>query len=247
MCYGDDARPPLPPVSGGSAGHGDLTLRAADGNEFMAYAARAEQPTGAGIVILPDIRGLHDFYKELAQRFAEARLDAVAFDYFGRTAGMGSRDESFEWRSHVEQTTPKGIDADVAAAITYLRSDEGGAVARVFTVGFCFGGSNSWRQSATQPGLEGAIGFYGQPGRVRDAIGEMKAPLLLLVAGADFTPVAEFEQFARELENTGVPHRMVVYEGAPHSFFDRTYEEHRVASEDAWRQILDFVGRPVPV
>jgi carboxymethylenebutenolidase len=40
---------------------------------------------------------------------------------------------------------------------------------------------------------------------------------------------------------------MVVYEGAPHSFFDRTYEEHRVASEDAWRQILDFVGRPVPV
>ncbi|MEA2597355.1 MAG: carboxymethylenebutenolidase [Thermomicrobiales bacterium] len=247
MCYGDDARPPLPPVSGGSAGHGDLTLRAADGNEFMAYAARAEQPTGAGIVILPDIRGLHDFYKELAQRFAEARLDAVAFDYFGRTAGMGSRDESFEWRSHVEQTTPTGIDADVAAAITYLRSDEGGAVERVFTVGFCFGGSNSWRQSATQPGLEGAIGFYGQPGRVRDAIGEMKAPLLLLVAGADFTPVAEFEQFDRELENTGVPHRMVVYEGAPHSFFDRTYEEHRVASEDAWRQILDFVGRPVPV
>ncbi|MEA2525589.1 MAG: carboxymethylenebutenolidase [Thermomicrobiales bacterium] len=247
MCYGDDARPPLPPVSGGSAGHGDLTLRAADGNEFMAYAARAEQPTGAGIVILPDIRGLHDFYKELAQRFAEAGLDAVAFDYFGRTAGMGSRDESFEWRSHVEQTTPTGIDADVAAAITYLRSDEGGAVERVFTVGFCFGGSNSWRQSATQPGLEGAIGFYGQPGRVRDAIGEMKAPLLLLVAGADFTPVAEFEQFDRELENTGVPHRMVVYEGAPHSFFDRTYEEHRVASEDAWRQILDFVGRPVPV
>jgi carboxymethylenebutenolidase len=213
----------------------------------MAYAARAEQPTGAGIVILPDIRGLHDFYKELAQRFAEAGLDAVAFDYFGRTAGMGSRDESFEWRSHVEQTTPTGIDADVAAAITYLRSDEGGAVERVFTVGFCFGGSNSWRQSATQPGLEGAIGFYGQPGRVRDAIGEMKAPLLLLVAGADFTPVAEFEQFDRELENTGVPHRMVVYEGAPHSFFDRTYEEHRVASEDAWRQILDFVGRPVPV
>jgi carboxymethylenebutenolidase len=213
----------------------------------MAYAARAEQPTGAGIVILPDIRGLHDFYKELAQRFAEAGLDAVAFDYFGRTAGMGSRDESFEWRSHVEQTTPPGIDADVAAAITYLRSDEGGAVERVFTVGFCFGGSNSWRQSATQPGLEGAIGFYGQPGRVRDAIGEMKAPLLLLVAGADFTPVAEFEQFDRELENTGVPHRMVVYEGAPHAFFDRTNEEHREASEDAWQQILDFVGRPVPV
>jgi len=247
MCYGDDARPPLPPVSGGSTGSGDLTLRAADGNEFMAYAARAARPSGAGIVILPDIRGLHEFYKELAERFAEAGLDAIAFDYFGRTAGHGTRDEAFEWRPHVEQTTPTGVDADVAAAIAYLRSEEGGAVERVYTVGFCFGGSNSWRQSASQPGLAGAIGFYGQPARVRDAIDKMKAPLLLLVAGADFTPVAEFEKLDRELEEAGVPHRMVVYEGAPHSFFDRTFEEHRAASDDAWRQMLDFVGQPVAV
>jgi carboxymethylenebutenolidase len=246
MCYGDDARPPLPPISGGSASAGDLTLRAADGNEFMAYGARAGRPTGAGIVILPDVRGLHEFYKELAQRFAEAGLDAVAFDYFGRTAGSGTRDEAFAWRPHVEQTTPAGVDADVAAAIAYLRSDEGGAVDRAYTVGFCFGGSNSWRQSASQPGLAGAIGFYGVPARVRGAIGEMKAPLLVLVAGADHTPLAEFEQFDRELEEAGVPHQMVVYEGAPHSFFDRTFEEHRAASEDAWRQILDFVGEPVP-
>jgi carboxymethylenebutenolidase len=247
MCYGDDARPPFPPVSGGSAGERDLTLRAADGNEFMAYAARAAQPTGAGIVILPDVRGLHDFYKELARRFAEAGLDAVAFDYFGRTAGMGARDESFAYRPHVEQTTPAGVDADTAAAIAYLRSAEGGEVDRVYTVGFCFGGSNSWRQSAAQPGLAGAIGFYGQPGRVRDAIGRMQAPLLLLVAGADFTPLAEFEQLDRDLTDAGVPHKMVVYEGAPHSFFDRTFEEHRAACDDAWRQMLAFVGEPAPV
>jgi carboxymethylenebutenolidase len=213
----------------------------------MAYAARTTRPSGAGIVILPDIRGLHEFYKELAERFAEAGLDAVAFDYFGRTAGHGVRDEAFEWRPHVEQTTHANVDADVAAAIAYLRSEEGGAVERVYTVGFCFGGSNSWRQSASQPGLAGAMGFYGQPARVRDAIGKMKAPLLLLVAGADFTPVAEFEQLDRELEEAGVPHRMVVYEGAPHSFFDRTFEEHRAASEDAWRQMLDFVGQPTAV
>lgn len=247
MCYGDEARPPLPPVSGGSAEYGDQTLRSADGTEFMAYAARAARPSGAGMVVLPDVRGLHDFYKELARRFAEAGIDAVAIDYFGRTAGMGTRDETFVYRPHVEQTTPAGVDADVAAAIAYLRSEEGGAVERVYTVGFCFGGSNSWRQSASQPGLAGAIGFYGQPGRVRDAIGRMKAPLLLLVAGADFTPLAEFEQFDRELSEAGVAHTMVVYEGAPHSFFDRTFAEHGAACEDAWRQMLEFVGEPVAV
>jgi carboxymethylenebutenolidase len=245
MCYGDEARVPLPPVSGGAARAADLTLRAADGNEFMAYVARAARPSGAGVVILPDVRGLHEFYKELARRFAEAGIDAVAIDYFGRTAGHGARDEAFMYRPHVEQTTPAGVDADAAAAVAYLRSEAGGAVDRVYTVGFCFGGSNSWRQSATQPGLAGAIGFYGVPARVRDYVPRMKAPLLLLVAGADFTPVEEFEKFDQELAAAGVPHTMVVYEGAPHSFFDRTFAEHAAACEDAWRQMLRFVGRQV--
>jgi carboxymethylenebutenolidase len=248
MCYSDDARPPAPPgTNGGVATRGDFVLEASDGNRFMAYAARAGRPSGVGVVVLPDIRGLHHFYKELVDRFAETGIDAVAFDYFGRTAGIGARDEEFAWRPHVEQTTGEGIDADVAAAIAFLRGSAGGAVERVFTVGFCFGGSNSWRQSATQPGLAGAIGFYGQPARVRDLIGEMRAPLLLLVAGADFTPLAEFEQFDQALTAASITHQMVVYEGVPHSFFDRTFAEHRAACDDAWRQILDFVRLPAPV
>lgn len=244
MCYSDDARPPYPPVSGGAATFGDLTLRSADGTEFMAHAARADQPSGNGMVVLPDVRGLHDFYRELAQRFAEAGIDGIAIDYFGRTAEPGPRDESFAYRPHVDQTTPEGVAADTAAAIDYLRSPAGGAVQRVFTVGFCYGGGASWWQSAAQSGLAGAIGFYGVPARVRPVIGEMKAPLLLLVAGADFTPLAEFELFDKELDEAGVPHRMVVYEGAPHSFFDRTFTEHQDACDDAWRQILAFIHNP---
>ena len=242
MCYGDDALPPLPPVSGGAADAHDLDLVAADGAVVMAHAARAARPGGTGVVILPDVRGMHPFYKELADRFAEAGFDAVAFDYFARTAGHGPRDEGFAFRPHVEATTPEGIAADTAAAIAFLRSEAGGAVGRVFTVGFCFGGSGSWRQSAAQPGLAGAIGFYGRPERARDVVPQMRAPLLLLVAGEDFTPLSEFEAFDRELTAAGVPHRMVVYEGAPHSFFDRTFEEHAAASADAWRQMLDFMA-----
>jgi carboxymethylenebutenolidase len=194
------------------------------------------------MVILPDVRGLHSFYKELAERFAETGIDSVAVDYFGRTAGMGARDDSFEYRSHVEKTVPQSIDQDVAAAIACLRSEVGGSVRSVFTVGFCFGGSNSWRQSATQPGLAGAIGFYGRPSRVQDVIVRMKAPLLLLIAGADqATPQEEFKAFDRQLADAGVPHKMVVYPGAPHSFFDRSFAEHKEACDDAWRQVLDFV------
>jgi carboxymethylenebutenolidase len=241
MCYTDDARPPLPPVGGAASDQGDIHLTASDGNRFMAYFARAADPTGAGMVVMPDVRGIHSFYKELAQRFAEAGIDAVAIDYFGRTAGDGPRDEGFEFRPHLEKTTPEGVSADVRAAVEYLRSDEGGGVRSVFSVGFCFGGALSWRQSAAGHGLAGAVGFYGGPSRVRDVVAQMQAPLLLVVAGEDFTPLEEFERFDSELKQAGVPHRMVVYEGAPHSFFDRSFAQHQEASADAWRQMLDFV------
>ncbi|HUG14173.1 MAG TPA: dienelactone hydrolase family protein [Thermomicrobiales bacterium] len=243
MCYTDDASPPIPPSNGGSvASSGDITLKAADGNVLMAYSARAAKPVGTGMVILPDVRGLHQFYKDLADRFAEIGVDAVAYDFFGRTAGPGSRGEEFVYRPHVEQTTPDGVAADTAAAIEFLRSDAGGGVERVFTVGFCFGGAQSWRQSAVQPGLAGAIGFYGVPARIADTISQMQAPLLVLVAGEDFTPVSEFEKFSKQLDEAGVTHQMRVYDGAPHSFFDRAFKEHEAACADAWQQILRFVG-----
>jgi carboxymethylenebutenolidase len=242
MCYPGQARPPLPPILGAASDASDLVLTSADGTKFAAYAARAEKPTGVGMVILPDVRGLHEFYKELARRFAEAGMDAIAIDYFGRTAGLGPRDDSFDYKAHMP-LNPSTVNADVAAAVAYLRSKEGGSIKRVYTVGFCFGGAQSWRQSAAGQDLAGAIGFYGIPSRVRDVIPRMKSPLLLLIAGDDrATTQEDFQQFDRELTQAKVPHRVVVYPGAPHSFFDRTYRQHREACQDAWRQILDFVG-----
>jgi carboxymethylenebutenolidase len=242
MCYTDDARVPLPPISGAAADQGDMVLVAADGTRFAAYFARAQKPTGAGMVVMPDVRGLYQFYKELAQRFAEAGIDAVAIDYFGRTAGIGDRDEAFDYKPHVENTTPEGIAADVSAAIGYLESKEGGAVKSVFTVGFCFGGSSSWNQSALQPRLNGAMGFYGRPPRSEPFISKMRAPLLLLIAGNDAaTPLEVSHTFDKELTQANVPHEMHIYEGAPHSFFDRTYDQWKDACDDAWRRMLAFV------
>ena len=242
MCYTDEARPPLPPISGAAANHGDIELQAADGNHLAAHFARAENPAGAGMVVLPDVRGLHEFYKELARRFAETGIDSVAIDYFGRTAGIGDRSESFEYMPHVQKTTPEGLQNDVAAGIEYLKSTDGGAVKSVFTVGFCFGGSNSWNQSAQQPGINGCIGFYGRPSRSEPFIPEMKAPLLVMVAGDDqATSPEEAMAFKEKLEQAGVPFEQHVYRGAPHSFFDRSYDQWREACDDAWRRMLGFV------
>jgi carboxymethylenebutenolidase len=244
MCYTDDARPPLPPISGAAADTGDITLKAADGNELMAHFARAEKPTGAGMVVMPDVRGLHTFYKELADRFAEAGIDSVAMDYFGRTAESDDRSDNFEYMPHIEKTTPENVAADTRAAMDYLKSKDGGAVKSVFTVGFCYGGSNSMNQSAFQPDLSGAIGFYGRPARSEPFISKMQAPLLVLVAGNDAATTPEQAmQFKKELEQAHVPFQQHVFAGAPHSFFDRSYEQWKDASDEAWRLILDFVKR----
>jgi carboxymethylenebutenolidase len=243
MCYPDDARPPLPPIGGAASDHGEMVLTAADGNKFAAYFARAAKPTGAGMVVMPDVRGLHQFYKELAQRFAEAGIDAVAIDYFGRTAGIGDRGEGFEFMPHVEKTKPESISADVAAAVAHLKSKEGGAVKATFTVGFCFGGSSSWNMSALVDGLSGCIGFYGRPERSLPFLPKMKEPLLLLIAGADFTPQEAFHEFDKKLTEAKVPHEMHIYEGAPHSFFDRSFAEWKDAGDDAWRRMLAFIKK----
>ncbi|HEY7271060.1 MAG TPA: dienelactone hydrolase family protein [Dehalococcoidia bacterium] len=251
MCFPVDAEPPIRPIAGAAVDSEDLILTAKDGTKFAAFAARSDKPNGAGIVVLPDVRGLFRFYEELALRFAEQGINAVAIDYFGRTAGVSKRnDPDFQFMPHVAQTKPDQIAADVASAVEYLRSPAGGECTSMFTVGFCFGGSNSWNQAAAGHGLAGAIGFYGMPGPGRDGspgptqrVGEYRAPVLALMGGADGFITADIvAAFDKALGEAGVTHEVITYPGAPHSFFDRSYEEHAEASADAWKRCLDFIA-----
>jgi carboxymethylenebutenolidase len=252
VCYDPKARPPLPPISGGAGvGEGrDLVLTAEDGNRFNAYSVTTKASGGPGIVILPDVRGLHPFYEELATRFAETGVHTTAFDYFGRTAGAGKRDDDFEYMPHVDQCTPDTIAADAAAAVAHVRSPEGGAATSVFTVGFCFGGRNSFNQASRGHGLAGVIGFYGRVARRDDTDSnapvdlakDFACPVLGLFGGADQAITREdVEAFGRALDAAGVRYEIKVYEGAPHSFFDRTFAQYREECDDAWNRMLRFI------
>ena len=256
MCFDLDARPPIAPIAGGAVDAGDLTLTSADGTRVLAFAARATQPTGAGMLVLPDVRGLHAYYKELALRFAEAGIDAVAVDYFGRTAPSEDRGEEFEFLAHVPQTRPETLQADVNAAAEHLRSERGGQVRALFSVGFCFGGALSFLQAANGRDMAGVIGFYGWPvGLVRwpdrprpiDAVDRFTCPVLSIFGGADEgIPPSAIQEWDAALSRAGVEHESVTYDGAPHSFFDRRQEEFADASADAWRRVREFVARHTP-
>jgi carboxymethylenebutenolidase len=247
VCFELDSLPPILRIAGAAVSHDDLELDAADGNRFAAFEAAPDDPNGIGVVILPDVRGLYRFYEELALRFAERGYEAIAIDYFGRTAGTAKRGDDFEYPPHVAETTQKGIQADIQAAVNRLRP----RTRAVFTVGFCFGGRNSWLAAASGHGLAGAVGFYGNPGDRDDGLPgptrravDMEAPILALQAGDDQNITAKLnEAFDRALTDAGVEHELVTYDGAPHSFFDRRYDDFAAASEDAWRRVLDFLNR----
>src|SRR4051812_16026014 len=254
MCFAFDAQPPelpadlvVPRLAGGAAAE-ILELTSADGTRFSAALAESAAPKGPAVVIIPDVRGLYQFYITLAERFAEAGHHAITLDVFGRTAGVGARDEHFDYMPHVLETDDVKVREDVAAAASALRDRTGEGP--VVVLGFCFGGSMAFL-AATDPGLDidGAGGFYGglDGSRLgfphpREQASKTLVPVLALFGGADdHIPADQREEFAEGLAASGEEHEIVVYDGAPHSFFDRSYEEHAEASADAWRRVLGFL------
>jgi carboxymethylenebutenolidase len=254
MCFDYDSRPPdlpadlvLRPISGGAAAE-QLTLESADGTPFSAALAEAAEGGESGVVIIPDVRGLYPFYVELAERFAEAGHHAIAFDYYGRTAGLGPRDDEFDYGPHRQQVQLDRAMEDVAAAIAALRERTGART--IATVGFCFGGSLSFVAGRSDLDLAGVVGLYGVLARERfDGHGvltsatETRRPLLGLFGGADQAiPQEQIDEFESQLAESGAQHEIHVYPGAPHSFFDKKYEEFADESEDAWRRMLEFLA-----
>ncbi len=258
MCFAFDARPPGPPLDlvlapvAGGAGPEPLELTSEDGTHFSAALMEAVDGGGSGVVILPDVRGLYAFYTELAVRFAEAGHHAIVVDYFGRTAGLGPRDEEFDFAPHVQALRVPQVQADVVAAAETLRERTG--ITSVATVGFCLGGFESFLAGAdVGDQLSAVVGFYGilqgSPFDVPEPLErapEIKCPVLGLFGGADpAIPMEHVDAFEARLTAAGVENEIHAYPGAPHSFFDRSHEEHAEAAQDAWRRMLGFLARHI--
>jgi carboxymethylenebutenolidase len=156
---------------------------------------------------------------------------------------------------HVNQTTFAGTSADIRAAAEHLRMEDEERVEALFTVGFCYGGRLAFLSATLGLDLAGSIGFYGiplGPGRSDipapiDVVGEMRNPILGLFGGADVAiPPESIAAFEAALTQAEVDHRIVIYEGATHSFFDKKADEFADASARAWEETLTFMRGHTP-
>ncbi|MGC9668407.1 dienelactone hydrolase family protein [Planosporangium sp. 12N6] len=253
MCYDADAVPPRHGAPVTAATGEPLILTSADGARFDAYLARPERASGAGLLVLPDNRGLSGFYEQLTLRLAEQGHAALAIDYYGRTAGTGWRDRGPGFGNmdhlmpHLAGLTSDGLYADVDAAVGHLHRVAG--CRTVLSLGFCLGGRFAFQTAAPRFGLAGVVGLYGMPGTLLGKPGPtqlapgLRAPILGLFGGADENiPASAVAEFDAALAEAGVPHEIVTYPGAPHGFFESQLGEYAEAQADAWSRILGFVA-----
>ncbi|WP_229680036.1 dienelactone hydrolase family protein [Saccharopolyspora thermophila] len=259
VCYDATALPPIEDTPLTRATTAQLVLTSADGTGFAVHSAVPGRSRGVGVVVLPDNRGLSDFYAQLVQRLAEQGFAAVALDYYGRTAGISHAQrphfaDMAVLLPHLMKLTRETLHADITAGIEHLRS---GGCTSVVSLGFCFGGRLAFQTAMPKFGLAAAIGFYGVTDPIGDAPGptqlaaELQAPILGLFGGADeHIPASMVAAFEAALTAHGVPHEIVTYPGAPHGFFDTHQHEHAEAAADAWRRVLavlrDVAGNSRP-
>ena len=273
MCFDLDSRPPIEPIAGGAIDSEEVILRAGDGGRFAGLLARAEKPprgrrSSSCRTSAACTRTTRSWRCASPRRASTHSRSTTS----GGPQGSGSasgRPTSTSWRTWARRATrtcrgtsrrrPTCSASSAPAGDAGGRTTDGagGALHRgraIFTIGFCFGGRLAFLANTLGLDLAGSIGFYGWPVGARgdipapaDSTGLMTGPVLGIFGGADRgIPPEAVEAFRDALAATGLPHDVVTYPAAPHSFFDRKAEDFADASADAWERVLAFIRTNTP-
>jgi carboxymethylenebutenolidase len=238
----------------------ERTLRVADGAALREFVARPATGFRRGVVlIIHDIWGYTDFYKDLARRITGHGHAAALVDFFGRQGDLpesmrapertGTKPEAMARAvQRAQQLSDERFLADMQLAVDDLLAR---GASRVACWGFCLGGRLADVSAARVRGLSGAVAYYGhlqaEPGRLSplQIAGEIRIPLLGIFGGAD--PNITSDQIAAFRDALTTDKEIVTYPGAPHGFLRYGATEHRAAIDDALQRTYRFFDRVLSV
>jgi len=236
-------------------------IRAADGVDIRMFLAEPAHGLEKGaVLIIHDIWGYTDFYKDLARRIAAEGYAAALVDLFAREGDLPAgvqpptRVPTPEDRARMGPAMDRGAKVsdeqamgDLQAAVDELRRR---GAPRVVIWGFCSGGRLAYVAAARLRGLNGAVAYYGflkaEPPRAAplDIADEIKVPLLGVFGGADQgIPADQIAEFERSLGRAGKDFAIKTYPGAPHGFLRYGAAEHADAIADALKRTFAFFAR----
>lgn len=223
---------------------GDTTLR---GHLALPDAAHR----APGIVLIPDVHGLSDLYRELAGRFAERGLATLAVDLYVREGApkLASPAEAMAWLARLPD---RRILADLQAAVDHLEST-GGAARRIGVTGFCMGGQYALLAACSLRSLSACVSFYGmlryaersetKPRSPLDAAADLSCPYLGLFGEDDaFIPAADIDDLAARLDAAAKTYEIRRYAGCGHAFLNHTRPDayRPEAAADAFARAAEF-------
>lgn len=224
--------------------HGDVVLEG-----VLAYDDSAAGPR-PGVIVVHEWKGLGPYAVRRAEQLAQLGYIALAADMYGK--GVRAKD-------HTEAATLSGIYRSdrrlmrerIAAALETLRRHPLTDPHRIAAIGYCFGGTSVLELVRSGADVVGVVSFHGAldtPTPEDDR--NIKGRVLVLTGGADphVLPeqVAAFEQ---EMKQAGADYRVVVYEGAVHSFTvpeagtdpTKGAAHHPEADQRSWDAMREFL------
>ncbi len=216
-------------------------------NVYAAWVRRDERVPG--IIIIHDVFGLGEHYRDIARRFAEEGFFALAIDLYSREGAphLPNAEAALQWMRHLPD---QRVLADVDAAVRFLRTRPEVRARSIGITGFCMGGRYAFMAACAVPDIAACVSFYGplrvaeKPLGALDLAADLSCPFLGLYGEQDpIIPRADIKELESILRRTEKTFKTKIYPEAGHAFFnDQRPEAYRPeVAQDAWQRTLRFL------
>lgn len=222
--------------------HGDRSVET-----FVVYPESKDKTPV--VLIIHEIFGMTDWVQDLADQVAAAGYIAVAPDLLSGMGPNGGRSSSFEQGKATEAVShldPNQVTADLTAAADYAKKIPA-STGKLFVVGFCWGGGQSFRFATNRPDLSAAFVFYGTPPD-KDAMARIQAPVYAFYAGNDMRVDATIPDATAGMKAAGKTYEPVTYDGAGHGFMRAgeapdANDANKKAREQSWVRLKALLAK----
>lgn len=213
-----------------------IHFTAADGKEANAYLVKSPRKSKNYLLVFHEWWGLNDYIKQMSDKLQQdlGNVNVIALDlYDGKIAT--SPEEAGKYMQEVSDTRARAI---ISGALKYI-----GSQAKIYTIGWCFGGG--WSLQATlmagkQAG--GCVMYYGLPENNINKLKTLSCDVLGIFADKDdwITP-ALVSQFKADMDKAGK--KLILHHyNAYHGFANPSAPQHNgPATQEAYGFVLQFL------
>lgn len=206
---------------------------------YLSLPAGADAPL-PGVIVIHEWWGLNDHIRHWTDRLAAEGWAALAVDLYGGTVATNPEAAMAAMRA----VDPERARATLLAARRWLTETWGGGDAPSAVIGWCFGGAWSLRLAIADPGLDGAIVYYGRANYTQEELRGIRASVLGIFGMEDQNPDPDWvKQLMVDLQKAGVPEHILLYP-AGHAFANPSGPRYASEpAENAWEQVQRFLAR----